>query len=401
LTEIREALLSIVSAGVFEHTIHAFWQYVIYVEVLLKIREMTLLRARNSFPLQERIRSIETEFELTESVVSGDFTSRLGSVITRVLSIVSELKDAVDIRSKLTNVMFETPIHRLREAIISFNDIYQEIHLLIDDLDKGWPPIRVQTHDVATVRHLIEALNGIQRDLARRRVTFKHLVFLRSDVYERLVEQTADRGKYNVIKIDWSEPEQLRYLLHRRVISNFVHNQQELAWRQVKPRLDASKDAVDMMIENSLMRPRILVDMCERALSFAVNSGRDHVSSHDLEEALRQMSLYLVSDFGYEMRDVAGTPEYIFYAFIGTKDRLTEEEIGEILVPLGIDVSLSELIEILLWYGFLGICEDGSKPIFIYDRAYDFRRLDAERAAVKRELLYAVNTAFLRGLERR
>jgi ABC-type hemin transport system ATPase subunit len=30
LSEMREALLSIVSAGIFDHTIAAFWQYIIY-----------------------------------------------------------------------------------------------------------------------------------------------------------------------------------------------------------------------------------------------------------------------------------------------------------------------------------------------------------------------------------
>jgi hypothetical protein len=113
------------------------------------------------------------------------------------------------------------------------------------------------------------------------------------------------------------------------------------------------------------------------------------------------MSLYLVSDFGYEMRDVAGTPEDIFYSFIGAKSVLGEEEIERMLSSVGIGLTTRETIELLLWFGFLGMIGPSGGPIFIYDRAYDFRRLEAERAGIEGRVLYAVNPAFLLGLERR
>jgi hypothetical protein len=51
------------------------------------------------------------------------------------------------------------------------------------------------------------------------------------------------------------------------------------------------------------------------------------VDASDVEHAIDQMSMYLVSDFAYEMRNVAGTPDDIFYAFIGTTGLLTHDEI--------------------------------------------------------------------------
>jgi len=196
----REAVLGVVSAGVFDHTIAAFWQYIMYVEIVLKLREIALPRSRNDFALQQRIREIEDTFALTESVVSGDFTSRLETAVRDVVALVRKVNGAADLRSRITNMMFENPIPRLREAVESLSDFVDEIVLLIDDLDKGWPPRQVENHDISMVKHLVEVLNRIQRDLKRRKVDLKHLVFLRSDIYEKLVEQTSDRGKYNVIK---------------------------------------------------------------------------------------------------------------------------------------------------------------------------------------------------------
>ena len=48
-------------------TIAAFWQYIIYIEIVLKIREMALPRSRNNFAIQERIRKIEAAFSIASA----------------------------------------------------------------------------------------------------------------------------------------------------------------------------------------------------------------------------------------------------------------------------------------------------------------------------------------------
>lgn len=386
LSEMRESILDVVSAGVFDHTVAAFWQYIMYVEILLKLREAALLKARNDFALQERVRNIETAFSLNENMVAGDFTSRLRTAVNGVINAMGQSRDSDDVRRQITNTMFESFIPRLRDAIASFTDIADEIVVLIDDLDKGWPPRRVESHDVSMVKHLIEGLNRIQRDLSRRKVSLRHLVFLRSDIYEKLVEETSDRGKYNLIRVDWSDPQQLRHLIRERVVSAVETDRQGEAWNAINPTLPTG-DALNFLIENSLRRPRFLIDLCERTISCAMNRGHAFVIETDVEEGLRQMSLYLVSDFAYEMRDVAGTPEDILYAFLGASALLSESEISLLLDKKGIGISSMEAIDLLLWYGFLGFLGDSIKPLFIYDVEYDFRRLEGAHASEGRPYL--------------
>jgi hypothetical protein len=139
----------------------------------------------------------------------------------------------------------------------------------------------------------------------------------------------------------------------------------------------------------------------ERTLSVAINRGHGFITVEDVREGARQMSLYLVSDFAYEMRDIAGTPEDIFYNFIGSSDLLTHKDVLSIIEPLSISIDGDRIIELLLWYGFLGIMNSQGEPVFIYDRAYDFRRLEAERGRVAGDVVYAINSAFLLGLQRR
>ena len=399
LSEMRQALLDVLSAGVFDHTIAAFWQYIMYMEVLLEIRELALPRSRNDFRLQERIREIEEKFSLDDKTVSGDFTSRLETAVKQVIRLARQIQEPVELRSHLTNILFEKPIRELRKSIQQFSDHYEQLVVLIDDLDKGWPARQVEDHDIIMVKHWIEVLNRMQRDLGRLDIQMKHLLFVRSDIYEKLIELTSDRGKYNLITVDWSDPQQLRHLLEQKVVSNVPADQENSAWEAFNQQVDEQKDVVDRMIEASLRRPRFLIDLSERTLSFAINRGHEVVMGEDVEEGLRQMSLYLVSDFGYEMRDVTGTPEDIFYSFIGAPELCTYEEVEGLLEGKVIALPTDETIEFLLWYGFLGVIGSSNEVVFIYDRAYDFRRLKAELPANQEDALYAINPAFLRGLE--
>ena len=153
LSEIRESLLSVAAVGVLKHTIAAFWQYVMLLEVILKIREQLLPKTRNGLRLQDRLRAVEEEFDLNEAVVSGDFTSRLGTVVNTVIKALRGAKSDNDVRTQITNLLFEQPIPRLRNVVVSSSDLFDENIVLVDDLDKGRPPLQIEPHDISTLRH--------------------------------------------------------------------------------------------------------------------------------------------------------------------------------------------------------------------------------------------------------
>jgi hypothetical protein len=400
LSELRQELLNVVNVGVFDHTIAAFWQYILYAEIVLKIRELVLPKARYDLKLLTKVRDIEDRFRLTDEVVAGDFTSRLEHAVRSVIKNLQDAPSGSDLRQRLTNVLFESEISRLRDAIVELAAGFDKIVLLFDNLDKGWPPRQVEQHDIKTVHHLVESLNKIERELRRSGMAFEYLLFLRSDVYDNLVADTSDRGKFNLIRVDWSDPQQLEAVIRERVISNIETARATQGWNAVNPTLSDGKRAIDKMIESSLMRPRFLIELCEKAISFAINRRHQTVTAEDVEDALKQQSLFLVSDFGYELRDVAGLTEDLFYKFVGKGDTFTPDEILNIIGPIG-GVAADRVIDFLVWYGFLGIpAGPHGQPLFIYDRLYDMRRLEADRAQQGDDLLYVVNPAFLRGLVR-
>jgi hypothetical protein len=133
-------------------------------------------------------------------------------------------------------------------------------------------------------------------------------------------------------------------------------------------------------------------------LARTVNRGAVYVSDDDVELALDEMSLYLISDFGFEVRDVSGIREDLFYLFIGCKDIITKDEILNILDNEISGIDIDKMIQLLMWYGFLGVAKSDQRKIYIFDRGYDLRRLLADRDAKIEDTMYCVNPAFLRGL---
>jgi hypothetical protein len=299
----------------------------------------------------------------------------------------------------LTNVLFEHEISKLRDSVVELAHDYKTVTLLFDNIDKGWPATRVESHDVKTVQYLINVLNKVQRELTRRDLDFEYLIFLRGDVYERLVEDTADRGKFDPIKVDWSDVEQLTNLLRQRVVSGVPEEREVAAWNAVNPTMDDKKSAVDVMIAASLMRPRFLIDLADKALAIAINRGHSMVATDDVKTALEKHSLYLVTDFGFEVRDVSGLSEKIFYDFIGEGQRLTPDQAVKIVSKREHRMEPQAIVDLLLWYGFLGIPDMRHRPVYIYNRDYDYKRLEAERDRLGDELVYYVNPAFLEGLK--
>jgi hypothetical protein len=301
---------------------------------------------------------------------------------------------------ELTNVLFEERIPALRDAIAGLADQYDDVVLLFDDLDKGWPPQQLENHDIMMIRHLVESLRKVERELRRKGVKFKSTLFLRSDVYENLVEVTSDRNKQVVIRVDWTDKHQLSNLVRRRATHNFPTGEHERVWQAFNPVLKDGHFAMDRLIPGALYRPRFLIELCEMMLAIAINRGANYVDDADVERALQQFSRYLVSEWGLELRDVSGIPKDIFYFFIGKPEILTVSEIRDIVGPMDISLDVEALIDLFLWYGFLGIANPDEDRTFIFDCEYDFRRLQVSRVHSS-DALYCVNPAFLRGLELR
>jgi hypothetical protein len=101
------------------------------------------------------------------------------------------------------------------------------------------------------------------------------------------------------------------------------------------------------------------------------------VKVEDIHHAERSYSedLMLVTD--YEIQDTRPAYRDLLYAFHGKSTEMTYEDVAHHLLVAGVEEDdVGDVIEILLWFCFLGACLDGSnEALYAYSVQYNIRRL--------------------------
>jgi hypothetical protein len=139
--------------------------------------------------------------------------------------------------------------------------------------------------------------------------------------------------------------------------------------------------------------------MVAHCRGFAVNLAHERIENADIEKGLRAFSLDLITEADQELTDIIGTDTTLIYHFIGEGDSFDIVKLQTIL--RGAKVSedrMIDVIDMLLYYGFMGIKYDTDPPKFIFDVGYDMRILKVIVSKHSDNVNYVLNPAFYPGL---
>lgn len=385
LSTFREQIISTAGAGVFEHTIAAFWYFVALSEMLLNVYRRLESNSRFDGRLFGPMREIEEVLEEYGILDPGDFTtrlSRLSIIIAREMRDAARSGKGVSV-TQVTNMVFRSGISRIRDLVVEHAPSKFPITFLFDNIDKGWPATGVAKEDITIVRLLIETLDKVRSDLAARNRSFQSIVFIRHDIYDLMLDQTPDRGKSGQVSIDWTDRAKLTQVIFKRLQAGLSDKRSTMLelWHRLFPRKVGDRDSFEYLLDHSLMRPRFLINIIDGAIANAINRGRREVHEVDCIDAIRDHSLTLVDDFGFEMRDVSGISNEILYSFIGIPQLISQVKLVDTLVQSGYTKKTADtVIQLMLWYGLLGVVDDEQVSRYIYDYRYNIKRLQAEVA---------------------
>lgn len=397
LSLFRESLLSMVGDGVFDHTLASFWYYVILSETLLKIQENLNVKSKFDGRALTASREISEVLQKQGVIHSGDFTARINRLGSFILQEIERAKSQGEKLSpeRLTNIVFRDAVVPIKELILKNTTKDSQLVLLFDNLDKGWPAAGVDKFDIRLLRLLLEGLEKVRRDFSAADRQFMHVVFLRNDIYELLVEGTPDRGKIAHVRLDWTDRVKLRQVIYRRLQAALddAKGTFEDLWKRIAVPLVGTQDSFEYLVDHSLMRPRFLITLVENAVAHAINRGHSVIDQDDCRDAVRQHANILVDDFGYEIRDVSGISADILYALIGATKSITRDEVLQRFTTLGIpEHDLTRAFDLMIWYGVLGITV-GGRDKYVYDYDYNVKRMTAE-IAVHGAGKFVINEAF-------
>ena len=163
----------------------------------------------------------------------GDFSERLLALVDDIIQRKESVGNVAQ-TAEVTQLIYRLDIRRLNDAIGRYvsESKKEDIWLLFDNLDKGWPIFDITPQDVALITSLLEATRKLQRQFENRSVVLRVVVFLRNDIYDHLILDPADRGKENPAILDWNDPEALKEIIRRRIaLSTGLEESFEELWR--------------------------------------------------------------------------------------------------------------------------------------------------------------------------
>jgi hypothetical protein len=377
-TKLRELVLDRLGPGLQEHTMVAFWNYILLGELARKALDQDIrIAARDPFRY-ESYKRLSDVYLRHDPGGDFDFSQRLLMQVDRISRSLSGTP-AEDIGGSLTQAIYSGDFRDLSEAVSDYLKTKETVWLLVDNLDKGWPVRGTSPVDIMIVRSLLDATRKLQHQLEANGVEFECLVFLRSDIYEHLREETPDKGKDTAIRLDWEDSEVFAEIVRRRLESS---GELQGSFREIWPRictpLIEGQDSFAYMIERTLMRPRDLLQFLRSAVHIAINRGHTRIEDDDLKQAERSYSEDLLLTTSFEIGDTY--PEYgaLLYAFEESPAIMSKRDAQDrLMIAAGIaPTKVDHALELLIWFGFLGVASSPhAREKYSHDVQGNMRRL--------------------------
>ena len=320
LTQLKDQVLKFLKAGSQSYLITAFWHYIILLEIVHRIIESDKSRQKFDHRLPQLYQKLSAVYSSADVEFEGDFSQRL-LILTR--SIAERYAQAnIDFgeltSADVTNILYSHDIRALEELLTDYLKLKNEVWLLFDNLDKGWAAGGVAVEDITILRCLIDAAKKIKREFVQKKIDFHAVIFIRNDVFELLMQGTADYGKDSRVSLDWTDRRQLVELLRRRFEFGdkmFVGKPIIEVWKSLFQDSGEQVMKIDHFLDQSLLRPRNLIQLFQHCKGFAVNVGHERISVDDVDNALEAYSRDLVTEINREIGDVFPKANRFLYEF--------------------------------------------------------------------------------------
>lgn len=400
LTQLKETVLKYLKAGSQTYLITTFWHYLFLMEVVHRIIETDAQRHKFDHRLVEPYQELLAIYLKSDVDFEGDFSQRL-LILTRVIAErYRAMKADLDSLSSadITQMVYMHDIRALELSLAKYLRFKDEVWVLFDNLDKGWSAGGVSNEDIIILRCLIDAAKKMRNELAQKKVNFHAVVFIRNDVFELLMEGTADYGKDTRVKLDWTDRRQLVELLMRRLEFShkaFRNMPVKEIWTAIFADGREPNSSIGIFLDHSLLRPRNLIQLFQHCKGFAVNVGHERITGEDVSNALEAYSTDLVTEINREIGDVFPQTPRILYDFAHEPCTISHDDLLVLGELKGLSRDDSErLIDLLFYYAFIGLPDGPNKCTYIYDTQYDMELLKALSRKHGGMPTYQIHSAF-------
>lgn len=386
------------------YAVESLWKFLLYTEVAnaaaVQLRKFASLGTEET----DLLKLLDDE----KSVLAGDFTVRLQRCAEAILATEANESSPENFRTAISESLHQRILKQLRIRLGNILAHKKRVAILVDNLDKAWD----KQSDIGP---LTEFLLGLLSASARLPVEFRHAdayrqpvrvsvaIFLRSDIFYRLLEAAREPDKIVHAKINWRDRELLLRVIDERLASSHEGDVQAAElWAKYFCHEVRGRPTRDYFYSRALPRPRDLVFFVKAAVETAVNRGQSTVRETDILEAEKRYSQYALESILVENGAAIPNLESLLYEFAGCKAELTENELTHRFEAAHVPSPVhSKTVDYLCSLAFLGIQVRPGDFRFAEDPQEHRRNLALARQSLHlgEPLVFTIHPAFWAFLE--
>lgn len=354
------------------HVIESLWKFLLYTEIA-SVTANYIRRQLMYAPRSDAEKEFLDFMSKQSEAVSGDFSVRLERAVARLVK--AGRKEGIErTRIGVSEALHAGIFAQLRVLLGKVLAGKTRVAVLIDNLDKPWK----KTADIVFLSDLLLGLlaTGIhipaefaRSDSRRHAVTVTVAIFIRSDIFTKIVERAAEPDKLAYVRLKWEDPDILLRIIEARYeASHETGSNPEMMWKTYFCPSVAGTPIKRYLGNTILPRPRDIVYLVKEAVSTAVNRNHTRVEEEDLLEAEKQYSHYAFDSILVENGITVPQLESLLYEFAGKRVFVIEDEVEQCIKSASLPTELKEsLIDHLIRLTFLGIEVDEQEFVFTED----------------------------------
>lgn len=383
------------------HLIESIWKYLIYSEIAKQYFDYL-----DSLPLHYTMSEDETEFcdfvQINERFINADFTLRLENIINN-LKTIEETDTLEQQRYKVSEFLHNTMINHLRKLLGKVLHKKENVKILVDNLDKSWND-NAELNKLSTLLFgLLNVIHRITDEFEKTNynyinVNLSLIVFLRSDIFSRVMLNVQERDKIATKYLKWTDSNLLFRVIEERInYSSEGVSSPEALWNNYFCPHVRGMPIREYIINLIIPRPRDIIFLFKAALQKAINHGHTRVEEEDFIDAEYLYSEYAIFSLFPENGNRINDLEELLYEFAGSSSIISQEELEQYLNKISKSMNVNELVKVLCEMTFVGQeIQDGQFEYYGYKRPDKLidklaEKLSEQNGCSKR---YKINPAF-------
>ena len=380
--------------------IERIWRAIVYSEVAIvvgrRIHDDTRYRDPTSHEEQ-----LLNHVEHYRDFIDSDFAARIDLIRDLIEDSVRRGNSAKAALETIA-VKYTEP---LVEAYSGMFQRFQQLVILVDNLDKAWSVDGNLTVQKQLIFGLLGFHDTIRRDLSLTKGDIRLFVFLREDILTQVMAgaNEPDKVRLGVFRVSWPHRGKLIDILERRFLAYSPALTVERIWNELFCSETAGVDTKDYLLSHIMPRPRDLIHVINTAIDNCIGKSHLRIESDDLQDSIKEYYQFLLAnmlaEYGLYMPDL----RELIQSFSGAKHRQNRFQIWKTVRPhIHSDRGFMKILEFLFRVSFIGIERHGRvKYAYTNDEAERLFPLMQLRLRWHdlRRTYFVIHPAFRAGLE--